>query len=257
MRKTVFVVDDSDTNLLVAEEALEKHFRVLPLPSAEKMFFMMQRIRPDLILLDIDMPVMDGFEAIKILKIDNGYKTIPVMFLTSYNDAVTEVRGFELGAVDFISKPFSPPVLINRIRMHLEIGELIKRRTEELTRLQNGIILTLTDVIESRNQGAEVHVEYTAGYIKILVDAMVARGIYAEETKKINFDSARLHDVGKIAIPDVILNKPGPLTGDEFTIMKTHAAEGEKIIDQIIDRIGSVDFLSCARVFAGAHHERF
>ena len=262
MEKTIFVVDDNDTNLSMANEALKEQYRVLTLPSAAKMFALLKRIKPDLILLDIKMPDMDGFEALKYLKDDFTLADIPVIFLTSMTDAAVEVRGFQMGVIDFITKPFSAPVLLNRVKTHLDIDEIIRERTARLQRLQNSIVFVLADMVENRDQGTGGHIERTTTYIKILLAAMIARGLYAEELSKIDLDlmtsSARLHDVGKIAISDNILNKPDKLTDDEFAIMKTHTSQGERTIGQIVSRTGDREaFLQNARLFAGYHHERW
>jgi len=118
--KTIFVVDDNNVNLLSAERALSKHYRIFTMPSALKMFDLLEHVTPDLILLDIMMPKMDGFEALKVLKTKQGKENIPVIFLTSRNDAETESLGYELGALDYIPKPFSGPALLNRIKSHLD-----------------------------------------------------------------------------------------------------------------------------------------
>ena len=129
MQKTIFVVDDNDTNLAIAKEALKKNYRVMTLPSASKMFTLIQKITPDLILLDIEMPEMNGFEAMRLLKGNASLSDIPVIFLTGTKDESIEVRGFELGAVDFIGKPFSASVLLNRIKTRLDTDEIIRERT--------------------------------------------------------------------------------------------------------------------------------
>ena len=262
MQKTIFVVDDSDTNLSMAKEALKEHYRVMTLPSAAKMFALLGKIKPDLILLDIEMPKMDGFEALKRLKTDPAREAIPVIFLTGMTDAEIEVQGFQLGVVDFITKPFSGPVLLNRIKTHLDIDEIIRIRTTKLRRLQNGIVFVLADLVENRDENTGGHIERTTAYIKILLQAMLERGVYVDEICDIDFESfsssARLHDVGKIAIPDAILNKPGKLTAEEYEIMKTHAAKGEETINQIVFRTGDDEvFLRHAKLFAGCHHERW
>jgi len=125
--KTIFIVDDNDVNLATAEKALSEQYRVFTLPSAPDMFELLNNVVPDIILLDILMPGMDGFEALRLLKSDARYADIPVLFLSGRNGAATEARGFEAGALDFISKPFSEPVLLNRIKVHLEeAGGLFK-----------------------------------------------------------------------------------------------------------------------------------
>ena len=285
-------MDDNDVNLSTAAKALSKQYRAFTLPSASAMFELLNDIMPDLILLDILMPEMDGFEAMRILRSDRRYSGIPVIFLSGRNDAATEARGFEMGAVDFISKPFSEPVLLNRIKTHLEIEELIRERTamlllrtEKLQRLQNSMVSILANMVENRDKYTGRHIERTTKYIKILLNAMIEREIYSGEISNWNFDevvssarlhdigkiiiaedpinlesiisSARLHDIGKITITDLILNKPGKLTEEEYELMKTHASEGEKIIDGIISESGNEAFLKNAKLFACYHHERW
>ena len=259
--KTIFVVDDSDTNLTMAEAALDEQYRVMTMPSAAKMFTLLERVKPDLILLDIEMPEMDGFEALKKLKSVEKLAVIPVMFLTGHTDAEVEVRGFEMGAVDFVTKPFSAPVLLNRIKTHLDIDEIIRERTAQLHRLQNSIVSVLADMVENRDKGTGGHIERTSVYIKILIDEMKERGVYADEIREWDVEkivsSARMHDLGKISVTDIIVNKPDKLTDEEYEVMKTHAVEGERIIDEIIARTGGGEFLRNARLFAGSHHERW
>jgi len=282
MPKTIFVVDDNDINLSIAEKVLKDQYRVMTMLSAAKMFALIEKIRPDLILLDIEMPEMGGFEALQCLKDNPSQADIPVIFLTGLTDASVEARGFQLGVVDFITKPFSPPVLINRIRTHLNIDELIRERTMQLEQrtnqlqqktnqlqqktiqlqhLQNAIIISFADMVENRDEGTGGHVERTAAYIKLLADSAAARGIYADEIGNLDMElfvsSARLHDVGKIAISDLILNKPGKLTDEEYETMQTHTTEGEQAIDQIASRTDDVEFLRNAKLFAGNHHERW
>jgi putative two-component system response regulator len=261
MPKTIFIVDDNDTNLATAEEALESQYRVLTLPSASKMFALLDKIKPDLILLDIEMPEMDGFEALHLLKANEANSNIPVIFLTGMTDAAVEVRGFQLGAVDFVTKPFSAPVLMNRIKTHLDIDEIIRERMAQILKLQNGIIFVFADMVENRDENTGGHVERTAMYARILLDAMLERKVYADEISDIDFDlfslSARLHDVGKISIQDQILNKAGKLTTEEFELMKKHTLEGEQVIHKMVSRTENVEFLHHAKLLAGYHHERW
>jgi putative two-component system response regulator len=299
--KTIFVVDDNKSNLLTAEEALSEHYDVFTLLSAAFMFELLENVLPDLILLDIVMPEVDGFEALSKLKADARYADIPVIFLSSKSDAATEARGFELGVVDYISKPFSAPVLLNRIKTHLAIEKIIRERTtllqqrtvmlqhrtEKLSKLQNSMVSILADMVEHRDELTGRHIERTTAYIKILLNAMMERGIYADEiigwnsetdvssrnlpsadkiiaageagpqSLEVVASSARLHDIGKIVVTDLILNKPESLTADEYEIMKIHTTEGEKIIDNIMAESGDDFFLQHAKLFAGSHHERW
>jgi putative two-component system response regulator len=259
--KTTFIVDDSDMSLLLAKEALEDHYRVLTVPSGEKMFKLLEKVIPDLILLDIEMPGMDGFEVLKKLKTNPLYNNIPVIFLTNYREESVETFGFELGVVDFISKPFSTPVLLNRIKTQLDIDGLIRERTERIKHLQNSIMIVFADVVEERDKDTAGHNDRLAAYIKILIEAMKERGIYADEMEgwdieKVVF-SSRLHDMGKISVLDTILNKPGKLSEEEYEKMKNHTTEGVKIIDKMIKQTGEEELLSNAKLYAEYHHERW
>ena len=268
MEKIIFVVDDSDINLTVAKEALKGQYRVMTLQSAKKMFSLMEKVTPALILMDIEMPEMNGFEALTRMKDHYKYADIPVIFLTGMTDASEEARGFQLGVIDFITKPFSAPVLINRIKTHLDIDELIRERTAQLNHktiqlqnLQNAIISGFADLVENRDKTTGGHIERTTRYIELLINGMLKKNIYMEEICDYNIDllisSARLHDVGKIIISDLILNKPAKLTAEEFEIMKTHTTEGERIIDQMASGTDDIEFLHNAKLFSGYHHERW
>jgi putative two-component system response regulator len=259
--KTIFVVDDSDTNLSMAENALEDLYCVMTLPSAAKMFTLLEKVTPDLILLDIEMPEINGFEALQKLKGHDQFTGIPVIFLTALSDAAIEAQGFELGAVDFIIKPFSAPVLLNRIKTHLDIDALIHERTSQLRRLQNSLVFVLADMVESRDKATGGHIERTTSYIKILMIAMMERGVYIDELRDWDLEvvasSARLHDLGKIAISDIVLNKKGKLTDEEYDQIKIHTIEGERNIERIVSRTGNEAFLRHAKLFAGYHHEHW
>ncbi|MCL2099322.1 MAG: response regulator [Oscillospiraceae bacterium] len=262
--KTIFIVDDSETNLMTVKTALDGVYKTFALSSAARMFKLSERIMPDLILLDIDMPEMDGFAAMQALKSDNVLKDVPVMFLTAKNDAESEIHGFEMGALDFISKPFSAPVLIRRIETHIETDKLIKKSQQAVREIHNATISVIANMVEMRDKVTGGHVERTQAYLNLLVDELIRSGTYSEEISEWDLSllipSAQLHDVGKIIISDMILNKPGKLTEDEFDLIKTHCAEGENIIDRIIKKVEQVEedrFLFHAKRFAGCHHEKW
>ncbi|MDR3002139.1 MAG: response regulator [Fibromonadaceae bacterium] len=260
--KIIFVVDDSSVNLAMTKHVLtEGGYRVFTLPSAEKMFSFFSKVMPDLILLDIEMPEMDGFTAIKRLKANEKTVNIPVIFLTVHADADIEYRGLELGAVDFITKPFAAPVLLNRIASHMNIDELVKKRTAEILKLQNGIIFTIANMVENRDKVTGGHIARTSSYIKILLEGMIAKKLYTDKIMEWDLDmvinSSRLHDVGKIAVSDLILNKPDKLTPEEFAEIRLHAEKGEAIIDDMIAETGNAVFLQHSKLFAGYHHERW
>jgi len=259
--KTIFAVDDSETNRIKAKSALDKNYAVFALPSAEKMFKLLDKVTPDLILLDIDMPEMNGFQAMEALKSHPRHNTIPVIFLTAKKDSIDEIRGFEMGVIDFISKPFSPPVLIRRIQTHLEIDEMVKQSLAEVTSLHYTVISVIANLVENRDMVTGGHIERTQQYLEILVKELMRTGVYEEEISdwdmSIVLPSSQLHDVGKISISDNILNKPGKLTDEEFEAIKRHSSEGERIIDEIIRKTRAGDFLLHAKKFAGYHHEKW
>ena len=261
MQKTIFVVDDSLSNLSLAEETLEKYYRVITLSSAEKMYSTLEKVIPDLIMLDIAMPDESGFDAMKKLKANKKHTEIPVIFLTALTDTFNEALGIELGAVDFITKPFSEPVLLNRVKNHIQIDNIIKERTALLTSLKTGIVSTMSSIIENRDNNTDGHIERSKVHLKTLLESMQNLGVYTDQINMWDFDTfttaACLHDVGKIQIPKAILNKPGSLTDEEFKIVKTHTIEGEKIIDQMIKQTGEAEFLHNAKLVAVYHHERW
>ena len=259
--KTIFVVDDNDTNLSRAEESLENHYNVMTIPSSAKMFTLLNKIKPDLILLDIEMPEMSGFQAMELLKATDEYANIPVIFLTGVSSAEVEAEGFELGAVDFISKPFSTPVLLNRMKLHIGVNDLVKERTAALEHAHRSILLILADLVESRDEGTGGHIERSTQYIRLLINEMKAQCVYEDELATWELKNvaicAALHDVGKIAVSDVILNKPGKLTVDEYADMKNHAVVGAEIINRVISHTGENSLLDNAKLFAEYHHENW
>ena len=259
--KTIFIVDDNDTNLMAVKVALDGIYKTFAIPSAARMFRLLEKITPDLILLDIAMPEMDGFEAMQVLKSDRKLSPIPVIFLTAKHDAVSEIQGFEMGALDFIYKPFTPPVLIRRIETHLETDRLIKESQQAVRDIHNATISVIADTVENRDKITGGHIERTQIFLTILINELIRGGIYADQILGWDADlllpSAQLHDVGKIVISDLILNKPGKLTDDEFNLIKQHCTEGERIINQIISKTKDDGFLHHAKMFAGYHHEKW
>lgn len=259
--KIIFIVDDNATNLVTAKNALADAYKTFALPSAERMFQLLEKIMPDLILLDVDMPEMNGFEALSILKADERYRNIPVVFLTAKNDSKSEIDGFEIGAIDFIIKPFSPPVLIKRIETHIEMDRLIKESLQAVRKVHNATINVIANMVENRDTVTGGHIDRTQRYLTILVHELKRTGVYAEEVSGWDLDilipSAQLHDVGKIMVSDLILNKPGKLTDEEFDRIKQHCAEGERIIDEMIEKAEGDGFLIHAKSFAGYHHEKW
>ncbi|AEF82922.1 HD domain-containing phosphohydrolase [Leadbettera azotonutricia] len=274
-KKAILLVDDNPSNLSVGKNVLKNIYNVFTIPSGEKLFDILEKIDPSLILLDIEMPGMSGYDVIKKLKADPVTMDIPVIFLTSFSDPGSELEGLNLGAVDYISKPFSPPLLIKRIQNHLlmdsqkkeledfnlNLQSMVKEKTKDIMELQNSIVQTVVEMVEFKDDITGGHIERTQNYLKSLVNDLRINKIYWKEVSSFNMEffisSSQLHDVGKIAISDTILNKPGRLTAEEFEIMKQHAIKGEEAIQSIMLMSKKNDFLENAKIFAGTHHEKW
>lgn len=259
--KTVFVVDDNETNLVAARQALGMNYKVYALNSAGRMFKLLSRILPDFILLDVDMPEMDGFQALEMLKKDERLKVIPVMFLTARLDAESEMRGFEIGALDFISKPFSPLVLVRRIEAHLKIDGLIKSSVSSLKEAYSSTISSIASLVDRRDEVTGGHSLRVQSYLEVLVNQLAIEAEHSSEITSWDLtaliSSGQLHDMGKIVVSDTILNKNGKLTDEEYEKIKTHSLEGEKLINKIISEADASSFLIHAKKFAGSHHEKY
>ena len=274
-RDMIVIVDDDMTNLATAKNALSKKYSVTTVPSGEKLFKVLDKASPALILLDVEMPDMNGYMVIEVLKSKQKTASIPVIFLTSKIDPDSEIRGLELGAVDYITKPFSNQLLIKRIDLHIlfekQKEELIKynvsledeveKKTRTVLQLQNAILKTVAELVECRDNVTGGHIERTQHYMRILVDFLMEHNVYTEELTSWDIDllimSSQLHDVGKISIRDDILMKPGKLTDNEFLEMKKHTDYGVEIIRRIERNTTESEFLRFAEIMAGSHHEKW
>ncbi|ULQ60562.1 response regulator [Brucepastera parasyntrophica] len=274
-RKKIILVDDNITNLTVGKNTLIDKYDVFTIPSGEKLFKILEKVIPDLILLDVEMPEMSGYDVIKILKRQKETAHIPVIFLTAKSDTGSELEGLSLGAIDYITKPFSPPLLLKRIEVHLlvetqklelkeyndNLQEMVMEKTREVLNLQNAILKTVSELVECRDSVTGGHIERTQNYLQILLRALREQNLYSEETvgwdNDFFFQSAQLHDLGKIAIRDSILLKPGKLTEEEFNEMKKHTTFGVHVIEKIAESTTEQTFLNHAKIFAGTHHEKW
>jgi putative two-component system response regulator len=282
-RRKIMIVDDDATNLVFAKSALSDIHDVYTAPSAEKMFGVIGRgVRPELILLDISMPGTDGYETLRLLKADAGTREIPVIFLTALNSSQAEVDGLSLGAVDYIGKPFDPALLRKRIEIHLTMEDqrrllekqklellefnrnllrMVEEKTWRVVELQGAILSTVADLVECRDDFTGGHVNRTKRFLRILADSLAASGIYSEQLAGWNLEllcrSSELHDVGKISIPDSILQKRGKLTSEEFEEIKLHTVYGVRIIERMAKATNEGDYLRHAKVFAATHHEKW
>ncbi len=245
----IMIIDDDPTCLYLASSALKENYQIIPLKSGEKALKYLEKssIQIDLILLDVDMPVMNGFELIQILKSNNKYSSIPVIFLTIEGAEQSELEGLDSGAIDYITKPFIPSILHKRIDLHFklihqqkaleshnrDLSIQVETKTKHVIELQAGIMLSISDLIEKKDGYTGIHTTRVGMYTELLVREMIKQGLLFDlddtDIKQLAF-SARLHDVGKIAIPDCILLKPGKLSSDEFEHMKLHTVLGAESI---------------------------
>jgi len=269
------LIDDDEVSLDLGREILEGKYTLYPIISGEQAFVVLKKILPDLILLDVDMPDMDGYEVIKRLKREDATKDIPVIFLTARIDPGDELDGLSLGAIDYITKPFAPPLLVQRIENHLLINsqrkELIRfnqslqnmvdEQTKEIKKLQNAIVNTVSELVEFRDEMSSGHIDRIQRYMQTMLEAISKQGLYQEEIKKWNTEAfvnaAQMHDVGKICISEAILNKPGKVSVMEFAEIRKHPAFGSMIIDRIRQMTNDHSFLDFAGVIAESHHERW
>ena len=274
-REIVIVVDDDITNLTVTKNNLTDKYDVFTVPSGEKLFRLLEKVRPALILLDIEMPEMDGYEVIKILKSVERTACIPVVFLTGKHDPESEVKGLDLGAVDYIMKPFSRELLLKRVELHIvfeaQKNELknyshslegeVSKQTKAVLELQSAILKTVAELVECRDSITGGHIERTQKYLSLLMDSLLKHDVYTEELLSWDAElfilSSQLHDVGKISIKDDILMKPDQLTSEEFEEIKKHTIFGMEIIEKMMGNTSENSFLQYAKVMAGCHHEKW
>lgn len=268
MSKIILVVDDDRTNLIMAEKLLGKEYQIISVTSGEQALKFLSKKKPDLILLDINMPEMDGFEVMRRIKAEKEWEMIPVIFLTADRDADTEVECLEMGAVDFVGKPFEPEIMRNRIRRTLEIEEyrkdlegVVRRQTAKIEKIQREIIISLVNLIESRDGSTGQHVKRTSQYVEMIIEELQKRNMFDDVINEAYIynvtKAAPMHDIGKIKIPDQVLQKPGKLTDEEFDIMKQHSLEGGKIIHTIMEKIEEKDYIEVAYNVATFHHEKW
>jgi putative two-component system response regulator len=276
-RPTVLVVDDTPDNLVLMSGLLKDEYRVKVANSGERALkIAISDSPPDLVLLDIMMPEMDGYEVCKRLKAYPATRRIPVIFLTAMAEVADETKGLSLGAVDYITKPISPPIVLARVRTHLALkaaadflhdkNAFLKSEVEKQTRMVEAIqdvtILALASLAETRDNETGNHIRRTQHYVRALAEQLREHPRFQrqldDEKISILFKSAPLHDIGKVGIPDAILLKPGKLTDDEFVVMKTHTTLGHDALARAEYILGTrVDFRTVAKEIALSHQEKW
>ncbi|KQZ78713.1 MULTISPECIES: response regulator [unclassified Pseudomonas] len=274
---TVLVVDDTPDNLMLMADLLKDKYRVKAANSGETALRILQNNPlPDLILLDIMMPGLSGHEVARKLQQDARTRDIPIIFLTALASLENEIHGLELGAVDYITKPISPPLVLARVQTQLKIKaaadflrdqnefleQEVQRRTREVVAIQDVTIHAMASLAETRDNETGNHIRRTQHYVRLLAELLRDHPrfnpVLNDDSIRQLFRSAPLHDIGKIGIPDHILLKPGRFTADEFEIMKTHTTLGRDAIQRAEDQLGlSVDFLRVAKEIAYSHQEKW
>jgi len=271
----IFLVDDNIVTLSTGKNALQSKYTVITIPSGEKLLLSLRKVKPDLILLDIEMPGVSGYEVLKQIKANLETADIPVIFLTGKNNPENELLGLSLGAVDYITKPFSQPILLKRVELHLllraqkdglrefsdNLLKMVEERTNDISSLQNAVITWAAEVIEFRDEETGQHVERVQKYLKILLSAMEKTERYASEVATWDIEafltSALLHDVGKIKICDDILLIKTQLTDSEMANMKLHSLYGKTLLESLQDKVPNQTFLDYAKMLAHRHHEKW
>jgi putative two-component system response regulator len=276
-QQTILIVDDDPENLTVLGELLRGNYKVRAANSGERALRLAAQVPvPDLILLDIMMPQMTGYEVLERLRAGPETRDIPVIFTTAMSATEDEQRGLVLGAVDYITKPLRPAIVLARVHTHLELkqardrlqrdnawleAEILRRMHENLV-IQEITIRALARLAEIRDNETGNHILRTQEYVHALARRARLHPRFADQLDEHSISliakSAPLHDIGKVGIPDHILLKPGKLTADEWEIMKTHAKIGADAIDRAVaDTQQPVRFLSYAMQVARYHHERW
>jgi putative two-component system response regulator len=290
VKKEIFVVDDEFAESEIPEDICGRDFSVVGLDSASKMFSAIANGRlPAMIFLDADLPDTDGFEALELLKNNPLTKNVPVVMVTAKHDQASALKALSSGAVDYVARPYLLLMLPSRVGLHLKIeqqrqtirkqksvikeqnyklsqcraflDQAVNDRTGQMSSLQSAILQTVSDLATWRD-GVIQNSSQRHYQLSVFLEALYERGIALEGReaavdRDIILQSARLHDIGKLAIEESILNKPGRLTPEEFEVVKKHALLGVDMLDRVENSQDIYQFLRYAKVFAGTHHERW
>ena len=259
----ILIVDDNQQNLQVLGTLLmEENYEVSIAENGKEAINEVEINRPDLILMDIMMPVMDGFEAVKILKDNNDTRNIPIIFVTAMSEDADEEKGFNLGAADYINKPIRGSIVKARVKLHLALNNQklllehqVNERTAKLNKANEELEETRLEIIRRLGRAAEYKDNETGNHILRMskVSKILAKGLGLSKYEcEIILNASPMHDIGKIGIPDRILLKPGKLDPEEWEIMKTHVTQGVEILDG-----HNSDLLKAAVAIARTHHEKW
>ena len=262
----VLAVDDNVINLKLLTHILSNQYTFSVALDGQTALEVAKRLTPDIILMDIMMPGMDGYEVCTHLKADPVTAGIPVIFLTARHYLESEEHCFKVGAVDYLEKPFNPAVFIARVALHIELKRLrdnlefyVDERTKELNAVKEGALLGIALLAESRDQGTGDHIWRTTNYMRVIAKTLSTRrpDLLPLSDIELVVSSAALHDIGKVGIPDAILLKPGVLTAEERSIMQQHPIIGAGVIKQMTRKLGTTSFLHYALDIVSFHHEKW
>jgi len=266
---TILIVDDTPVNIQVLASSMKSSYQIKIATSGAKALEIAGKTPPpDLILLDIMMPEMDGYEVCTRLKQSEATARIPVIFVTAMSEQRDEAKGLALGAVDYITKPFVPELVMARIKNHLELKlyrdnleQLVQARTRELEVTQEVTIRSMGTLAEYRDPETGGHIKRTQDYVRTLAEHLKEHPRFRAQLNpaaiRLLYKSAPLHDIGKVGVPDQILLKPGKLTDEEFAQMKQHTIYGRDAIANSSADLGAESFLTCAQEIAATHHEKW
>jgi len=257
----ILVVDDNLANLKNIQLQLVDNYQVLLAKSgAQALQICMQRI-PDLILLDVDMPEMDGFETLNRIMDSMILSRIPVIFLTANHDIATEVRALGSGVVDFITKPVEKNILLHRLKLHLKLAGYQHYLENTVKELEDSIVVSFAEIVESRDKNTGDHIQRTKKYVSLIGRELISKGRFPGELNEKELSlitrGALLHDIGKIGVSDIILLKPDRLDDREFNIMKSHTTIGADMLRDMYKRTPTQYYLKYAIQIAEGHHEKY
>jgi putative two-component system response regulator len=276
-RATVLAVDDTPANLNLLSQLLGKQYRVQLAVSGAKALELAAKRPPDIIVLDVMMPELDGYAVCRRLKADPRTRDVPVIFLTALNGTEDETRGFEAGGADFVAKPFTPATLLARVETQLQLKAWhdamrdrnawlqteLQARLHEVDKLRETTLFVMVALAEFRDADTGNHIKRTQEYVRVLARWVRDQGLAPASFDDTHIDAlakaAPLHDIGKVAIPDGVLLKPGPLTAEEWVVMKTHTTQGADLLKRAADKLGpdAGPLLHFGMEIARHHHEKW
>lgn len=269
IKPRILIVDDETFYIDVLVSLLQDEYQIVVAKDGETALKRInEQVLPDLVLLDILMPGIDGYEVCRQIQQITSPHSIPVIFLTVKSEVEDEIRGFDLGAVDYISKPFSPPIVKARVRTHLQLSQkrhmlemAVSERTEEIARTRDVAIFCMASLAETRHNETGKHIQRTQSYVKALAMELQHHPRFKakldDRSIELLYRAAPLHDIGKIGVPDRVLLKPGKLDEEEWTEMKKHAEYGLNAIESAERELGNTPLLDVAKDIAFTHHERW